>query len=47
MGKKTKLAKHGAQSGNAVNVVIEVDLAVLVTVALYKRRERRVADRHS
>jgi len=44
---KTELAKHGAKSCNAVNVVIKVNFAVLVTVALDKRRECWVADSHS
>jgi len=33
---RMQLTEHGAQSSNAVNVIIEVDLAVFVTVALDK-----------
>ena len=36
--------EHGAETSNAVNVVIELNLSLTVTVALYERVERRVAD---
>jgi len=45
--KRTKLTKHGVKSCDAVNVVVEVNLSVLVTVTLRKRRECWVADLHS
>ena len=39
--------EHGGEACDTVDVVVEVDLAVLVTVALHERVERRVAHLHS
>jgi len=39
--------EHGTETSNAINVVIEVDLAITVTVAQNKRVERRIADSHT
>ena len=39
--------EHGGEASDTVNVVVEVDLAVLVTVALDQRVERGVAHLHT
>jgi len=39
--------EHGAETSNAIDVVIEVYLSITVTVAQNKRVERRIANSHT